>query len=242
MKKYNEFLKGVYNKENREDFRTHSRKKYIIKKLSWLIDNYDFVLEDINKVGSFLVEEYKFTRSDYYFEININSFLEYINIMTDWLIDEKFVDLKSCFIKLKEIIEKEEPVFYHHKDCGTGILFDFIQELHNGCLKDMLVSGNYYEIEDKEWCKYICNTYKKLKANLGWYPVEFTMNNKELLDKFSEEYEINSRLWSGNYYDICYYFSEDFENLLSLDTLKKDFDNAYKLMRSKFTEEIISKN
>lgn len=33
MKKYNEFLKGVYNKENREDFRTHSRKKYIIKKL-----------------------------------------------------------------------------------------------------------------------------------------------------------------------------------------------------------------
>lgn len=55
MKKYNEFLKEVFNKENREDFRTHSRKKYIVKKLSWLIDNYDFVIKDLNEVGHYLI-------------------------------------------------------------------------------------------------------------------------------------------------------------------------------------------
>ena len=242
MMKYNEFLKGVFNKKNRDKFRTNSSKKYMVKKLSWLIDNYDFVIKDINNIGSFLADEYKFTRSDYYFEINVNAFLEYINIMSDWLIDETFADLKSCFIRLKDIIEKEESVFYYHKEYGTGLLFDFLYELHDGCIKDMLVNGNYYEIEDKEWCEYIYNTYKKLKANIRVFPVDFVINNKELLDKFFDEYEINDGLWSGNYYDISYYFSEDFEKLLSLDTLKKDFDEMFKLMREKYPNGKIYKN
>lgn len=242
MIKYNEFLKEVFNKENREDFRTHSRKKYIVKKLSWLIDNYDFVIKDLNEVGHYLIDEFRFTRNDYYFEINIKSFLEYINIMTDWLIDETFVDLKSCFIRLKEAIEKEESIFYCHEEYGTGTLFDFIHNLHDGCLKDMFITGSYFKIEDKEWCEYIYNTYKKLKDNLGWYPVEFVVNNKDLLDKFCKEYENNNGLFSCSYYEKCYYFTEDFENLLSLDTLKKDFDNAYKLMRSQYPKKIISKN
>lgn len=242
MMKYNEFLKGVYNKENREDFRTHSRQKHIVKKLSWLIDNYDFVIEDLNKVGHWLINEYGFDRNKYYLEINAKSFLEYINIMTDFLIDETFNDLKSAFIRLKNAIEKEESIFYYNKEYGTGLLCDFIHNLRDGCLKDMFVTGNYFKVDDDKWCKYIYETYKILKANLGWYPIEFTLNNKELLDKFYEEYENNKGLFSCSYYEVCYYFTEDFENLLSLDTLKKDFDNAYKLMRKKYPKEIISKN
>ena len=38
------------------------------------------------------------------------------------------------------------------------------------------------------------------------------------------------------------YFSEDFENILSLDTLKKDFDEAFKLMREKYPNGKIYKN
>lgn len=106
----------------------------------------------------------------------------------------------------------------------------------------MFITGSYFKIEDKEWCEYIYNTYRKLKDNLGWYPVEFVVSNKDLLDKFCKEYENNNGLFSCSYYEKCYYFTEDFENLLSLDTLKKDFDNAYKLMRSQYPKKIISKN
>ena len=37
MMKYNEFLKGIFDKKNRDEFRTNSSKKYMVKKLSWLI-------------------------------------------------------------------------------------------------------------------------------------------------------------------------------------------------------------